>query len=165
MTRRRAAASPGAGLLGAGLLGAAGLLSLSCARRETVDALPGPAARAEFGVYYGGQIQERERIPLELDRTRQIQGFRIDFDAPLAREVIVAWELDMPGSTRGIRDVKGRIGRGRLIRHDEARVPAGHTRFDQTVYFAPKDPLGVWNIRVRVDDEIVIDRPFEVVRP
>ncbi len=141
------------------------MLAAACARRPAPDDLPGPTARAEFGVFYGGQVQEREQIPLELDRTRQSQGFRLDFDGPLSREVTVSWELDMPGDTRGVRDVRGRAGRGRLVKLDEVRVPAGRTRFDQTIELGPDDSLGTWNIRVRVDGEIVIDRPFEVVRP
>ncbi len=141
------------------------LLALACARRSAPDDLPGPTAHAEFGIFYGGQVQERDRIPLELDRTRQSQGIRLDFDGPLPQEVTVSWEIDMPGGTRGVRDAQGRAGRGRLVKLDEVRVPAGRTRFDQTIEFLADDPVGTWNIRVRVDGEIVIDRPFEVVRP
>jgi len=143
----------------------AALLVLGCGRRPAADGLPGPTARAEFGIFYGGQVQERDQIPLEPDRTRQRQGIRLDFDGPLPREVTVSWEIDMPGDTRGVRDARGRAGRGRLVKLDEARVPAGRTRFDQTIELLPDDPMGTWNIRVRVDGEIVIDRPFEVVRP
>ncbi|MBN2193139.1 MAG: hypothetical protein JW751_10015 [Polyangiaceae bacterium] len=140
-------------------------LEVACSRHEMRDDFPGPTARAEFGVYYGGQVQERERIPLEHDRTRQTQGVRLWFDGPLAKDIVVSWEIDMPGNTRGVRDVHGRVGRGRLQKLDEFRVPAGRSRFDQELVFRPSDPLGTWNIRVRVDGEIVIDRPFEVVKP
>jgi hypothetical protein len=51
------------------------------------------------------------------------------------------------------------------VKHGQATVPAGRERFDKVLGFRPGDPVGMWNIRVRVEDRIVIDRAFEVHRP
>jgi hypothetical protein len=110
-------------------------------------------------------VQEREQIPLVIDQTRQSHGIRIEFDEPTTEELTVSWELDMPGTTRGVRDERGVRGRGRVVKYDRAIVPKGRSRFDQTLVFEPDDPTGVWNVRVRVAGRIVIDRAFEVVRP
>jgi hypothetical protein len=140
-------------------------LLVACHTRPTGDPIPGPVKSAEFGVFYGGQVQERERIPLVVDQTRQRHGIHIEFDEPTQRAMSISWELDMPGTTRGVRDERGIRGKGRLIEHDQATVPVGRTQFDRALAFRPDDPVGMWNIRVRVDDQVVIDRPFEVYRP
>jgi len=118
--------------------------------------------RAQFGVFYGGQVQERKEIPFELDRAKQEHGFRIDFAQPLAEGITVSWEIDMPGSTRRVRDRRGRLGKGRLVKLGEAVVSAGRKRFDQLLPFQPGDPLGLWNIRVVLREQVLIDRPFLV---
>ncbi len=149
------------GLLIAALLG----VTLACERPPPKDDFPGPVRSAEFGIFYGGQVQEREHIPLVVDQTKQSHGIRIDFDHPTTEELTVSWELDMPGTTRGVRDERGIRGKGRLIQHGQAQVPKGRARFDHILAFRPGDPVGVWNVRVRVADQIVIDRAFEVQRP
>jgi len=118
--------------------------------------------RAQFGIFYGGQVQERKEIPFELDRSKQEHGFRLDFAQPLREKAKVSWELDMPGSTRRVRDRRGRLGKGRLVQLGEAVVSAGRRRFDQVLPFQPGDPLGMWNLRVVARDQVVIDRPFLV---
>jgi len=119
-------------------------------------------ASAQFGVFYGGQVQERKEIPFELDRSKQEHGFRIDFTQPLKEDLEVSWEIDMPGSTRRVRDRRGRLGKGRLVKLGEAVVSAGRKGFDQLLPFQPGDPLGLWNIRVVVREQVLIDRPFLV---
>jgi len=106
-------------------------------------------SEAEFGIFFGGQVQERDEIPFELDRARQIQGIRLAFARPLERDLVVRWELDMPGSERDAQ---------RVVRLGEASARAGQARFEQVVPFSPGDRLGVWNVRVIVDNELVIDR-------
>jgi hypothetical protein len=138
---------------------------LACQTKPSGDPFPGPVRNAEFGVFYGGQVQERDQIPLVVDQTKQSHGIRIEFEEPLKEELTIHWELDMPGTTRGVRDERGVRGRGRLVKHDQAIVPRGRSRFDQVLGFEPGDPVGMWNVRVRVEDQVVIDRPFEVVRP
>jgi hypothetical protein len=110
-------------------------------------------SEAEFGIFFGGQVQERDEIPFELDRARQIQGIRLAFAKPLERDSIVRWELDMPGPERDA---------ARVVRLGEAGVRAGQTRFEQVVPFSPGDRLGIWNVRVIVDNELVLDRSVVV---
>jgi hypothetical protein len=125
----------------------------------------GLVERAEFGVLYGGEIQERQQIPFELDRRKLTLVLRIDFAEPLAREVRVGWWIDMPGSAKGVRDAEGRRGAGRLVKVDETLVPAGRSRFDQVVPLSPGDPLGSWKIRAEVEGKTVLERPFVVYDP
>lgn len=112
---------------------------------------------AKFGVFYGGQIQEREQVPFELDRTKQEQGFRIIFSEPLRRPLPIRWELDVPsGAARKTKT-------GRLVELGEATVRSGQRRFEHLIRFEPEDLPGTWNLRVLVDDQLVIDRAFLVV--
>lgn len=117
--------------------------------------------RAQFGIFYGGQVQEREQIPFELDRTRQVQGIRIDFTEPLARPLKVTWEINRPaprGPRSAAKSAPGTAGSERVVELGEAEAHAGQTRFDQLLPFKPGDPLGIWNVRVVVDQEVAIDR-------
>lgn len=118
---------------------------------------PGPAKplvkRAQFGTFFGGQVQQRREIPFELDRAKQVQGFRIDFKKPLEHAHQVKWEISMPGGGRS---------RERLVHVGQEQVRAGQKRLDHPMPLEPGDPLGVWNIRVMVDQRIVIDRMFRV---
>ncbi len=121
----------------------------------------GLVATAEFGVFFGGQIQERSSIPFQL--SKQKHGFRLVFNRPLPRDVPVNWELDIPGSAAGVRDKRGTVGRGRITKLGEGLAKAQTTQFDHTMSFEPGAPLGAWNIRVLVHpNELVIDRTFEV---
>ncbi len=120
---------------------------------------------AEFGVFFGGQVQEREQIPFELDRAKQTLGFRVELRSHAGRDVPLRWEIDMPGHTKGVRDEHGLVGRGRLVKLGEGVIRPDQTRLDQTLTFEPGDPLGVWNVRVLVDGTLVIDRAFEVYDP
>ena len=135
-----------------------GLLASGCARPEPA----GLVASARFGVFFGGQIQQRKEIPLILDRAKQTQGFRIEFSQPLSTPVEVHWEIDMPGAGRRVRDIHGRIGKGRVTKLGQDTARAGLSRFDEELPFAPGASIGTWNIRVTVEDAVVIDRPFLV---
>jgi hypothetical protein len=118
----------------------------------------GPAGvkEAEFGVFFGGQLQELKEIPKELDPARQKHGFRVTFAAPLGREAKVAWEISLPASDKG-------GPRPALV--GEAKVKAGETVLDVPLSFRPTDPLGSWHAKVSVDEQVVIDRDFVVVAP
>jgi hypothetical protein len=140
----------------------AALLCGSCRHAPPPEGL---VQRAQFGVLYGGEIQERQQIPFELDRRRLTLLLRVDFVEPLPREVHVGWWIDMPGSAKGVRDAQGRRGAGRLVKVDEARVPAGRSRFDQVLPLSPGDPLGTWRIRAEVEGKTVLERPFVVYDP
>jgi hypothetical protein len=115
--------------------------------------------RAEFGVFYGGQVQERREIPFELDRTKQTHGIRIELAAPFDRDTEVTWEIDKPNPTR-----RG-PGSARMAELGRARLPKGQDRFERIFAFQPDDAPGTWNVRVLLDGQLVIDRPFLVYDP
>jgi hypothetical protein len=112
----------------------------------------GIVEHARYGIFFGGQIQEREEIPFSLDRTKQRQGFRVDFRQPLPATVAIKWEIDRPGLR----------GKGRKVVLGEAHARAGATSFEQELPFQPGDPLGTWNVRVTIGNEAAIDRPVLV---
>lgn len=138
-------------------LAAAALGSALGACREPEPPL---VSRAELGVFWGGQVQQRQRIPFELDRTRQTVGFRLDFSRPLPRELGVAWEIERPGLGRSLDG-----GTARVTELGQARAPAGSTRFEQVVPLRPGDPLGSWAFRVSVEGEQVLERTLDVYDP
>jgi hypothetical protein len=109
---------------------------------------------AEFGVFYGGQIQHLDRIPFELDAAKQTFGFRITFQRPLPTADVVHWEVNRPAK-------KG-SGSTRQTELREDTVKAGSAKFEKVMHFEPGDPLGVWNVRVTLGQSILLDRPFEV---
>ena len=124
-----------------------------------------PGVRAEFGLFYGGQVQERDEIPLSLDTARQRQGFRLTYTPPPAQPLEVRWELGKPGQGRRTPDSQGRRGRPRPVELGRAHFRSGEPVFEQPLAFAPDDPLGLWNIRVLVGDRVVLERPFVVYDP
>jgi hypothetical protein len=128
------------------LLGLA--LSGAC-RRES----PGGVKQAEFGVFFGGQVQELKELEKELDPTRQRHGFRLMFDGPLPRDAKVSWELSLPAPERG--------PRAALV--GDVTVKSGQTTLDVPLSFRPQDPLGVWHAKVTVDGVAVLERDFTVV--
>jgi hypothetical protein len=128
-------------------------LLLSCA----CDAKPkGVVKQAEFGVFFGGQVQELKELPKQLDPARQRHGFRLTFAAPLARDVPVAWEISLPPTDKS-------APRPALI--GQATAKAGQSVLDVPLAFRPTDPLGSWHARVIADEVVVIDRDFSVVAP
>jgi len=139
--------------IGAALLVAA--LAAGCR-----DAEPkGLVARAEFGVFFGGQVQKREEIPFQLDRTKQTQGFRIELFEPAGRDLSVAWEIEKPAPRRpGQRRPKS----DRVTELAQARARSGEALFEQLLLFEPGDPLGSWKIKVNVEAETVLERGFLV---
>lgn len=134
------------------------LSSFACETPPSSSASSG--AHAEFGVFFGGQVQERDEIPFELDAARQKQGFRVTFDPALQERRQLSWEISRPAKRE----------RGALYSHPDGRVTElgsstlqpGRERIEQVLVFKPGDPLGVWNIRVVLDDVVLIDRPFSV---
>lgn len=121
--------------------------------------------RAEFGVLFGGQIQERRELPFELDRSKQTLGFRVEFSEPLGADTDLEWRIDRPA-----RNARIKASRHPKPEPEAERAPlggketarAGEVRFDRTVSFEPGDPLGLWNVRVTVRGTVALDRPFEV---
>ncbi len=134
---------------------ALGLLLAACRSRPEP---PRPEPRVEFGVLFGGDIQDRPVIPLELDATRQELGLRVSFPAPLERDARVSWEIEKPAGRRGLDG--GMLYAAEL---GEQRIPAGERRAESSFAFRRGDPLGRWRVVVRVDDRVVFERRFEVV--
>lgn len=131
-----------------------GLLLSGCPKEKPNDTL---VERAVFGIFFGGQVQERHEIPFEIDRRKQTQGLRVDFHQTLSRDVPVRWEWDRP-APRGKRPT--RTSRVTELGHGVA--PTGSKRFETQLELAPGDPLGEWNVRLFVDDRLVLDQRFLV---
>ncbi len=109
---------------------------------------------AEFGVFFGGQVQELKLISKELDPARQRHGFRLTFREPLIRPVPVVWEISLPVPAQG---------GPRSASVGEMTATPGLGLLDVPLSFRPSDPAGSWHAKVSVDGQPVIDRDFEVI--
>lgn len=136
-------------------------LALSSSCTPSADAA-GAGIVAEFGVFYGGQVQERDEIPFSLDVSRQRQGFRLTHTPPPAEPLEVRWELGKPGRGRRVPDSQGRRARPRAVQLGRAHFRPGEPVFEQALPFTADDPLGLWNLRVLVGERVVLERPFVV---
>lgn len=151
------------------ILACAVLVTASCKRPPAAEELA--VARAQFGIFYGGQVQERREIPFELDRSRQALGFVLQFAQPLAKPVELRWELSKPGkpAARGAaaRDPKNQLSapEHRTTQLHQRLLAAGDQRVVQPLAFTPGDTPGLWNLRVTLPDQVVLDRPFTVYDP
>ncbi len=108
-----------------------------------------------FGVFFGGEVQEREQIPLIVDRARQTIGARLEFVTAPKSERRVSWELDKPA---GKKDGAG----GRIVAYGEARTRIGEAVLDVPLAFQAGDRPGAWRVRVALDEKRVLDRAFTV---
>ena len=118
--------------------------------------------RAAFGVFFGGQIQDRKELPFELDRAKQSCGIRVDFREPLARSVQVLWEIARPLNEKAS---KGDAAVDRVTEIGEAAARVGERRIDVPVLLRQGQVLGNWHVRVKVDGRAVIDRDVLVFDP
>jgi hypothetical protein len=125
---------------------------VGCSRPE-----PAPGVRARFGVFFGGDVQEREELPLILDRARQAHGIRLDFAEVPRTGLRVVWEIEKPGS--------GQDGGGGLVDYGEVKTRDGSRSLDIPLSFRADDKPGAWRVRVRLEDKLLLDRPFRVVAP
>ena len=123
----------------------------ACSRQDTTN-----EERVLFGVLFGGQVQERKEIPFELDTSKQSVGFRIEARAS-DRVRRIRWELTRPSSSGD--------PTGRVTELGDTLLPANQSSFEQVLRFEPGDPLGLHNIRILLDDRVVLDRPFVVYDP
>ena len=139
-------------------LAALGLLLLGCPSKSPADPL---VERAAFGVFFGGQIQDRAELPFELDESKQRSGIRIDFRAPLERALPVAWEIERPLGS----DSKPDLAAERVVEVGEASARVGERRLDIPILLRRGQVLGTWHVRVTVDGRPVIDRDVRVVDP
>jgi len=136
--------------LGGWVLTLPALTLLACEASSTGGNL---VREARVGVFFGGQIQQREELARVFDDT-QSQGFRLVFREPLSESKRVRWEIALPARSGAPEVAVSKLG--------EVTVPIGQREIDQVFRFEPGDPLGVWNIRVLVDDALVIDRAWLV---
>ena len=142
--------------LGPSVLRVVFLALVSClAACDPQQERPGWVAEARLGIFYGGQIQERQELPRVFEAAKQSQGFRVVLREPLKSDVSVRWQVEKPSAGKALH----------VTRVGESVLRAGQTRLDQSVSFEPGDPEGLWNVRVLVGDELVIDRPWLVYDP
>ena len=143
----------GLGVRLAATLGLALSLALAgCPAKSDPDPL---VERAAFGVFFGGQIQDRKELPFELDPAKQLCGIRIDFRAPLARAVPVGWEIARPISSKA---AKSDAGSEQVVEVGNASARVGESRLDVPISLRQGQVLGIWHVRVKVDARVVIDR-------
>jgi hypothetical protein len=119
-----------------------------------------PEATAQFGVFFGGQLQRREELPFVLDASKQRQGFRVEMNEPLRAPTALEWELSRPARRAGNQAFAEPVGR--VTELGKAELQSGQRRFEHDVVFKPGDPLGLWNIRVVLQGRVLLDRPFTV---
>lgn len=117
-----------------------------------------PPLEAKFGVFFGGQVQERKELPLVIDRTRQTHGIRLDFREPPERPMRVAWEVEKPVPAKG-------VDAGKLVEYGETQTRPGELRLEIPLSFRATDRPGDWHVRVTVAERVVLDRAFKVVAP
>ena len=119
---------------------------------------PEPAAvHARFGVFFGGQVQERTEIPLVFERARQSIGVRLEFAEPPRTPERVTWELEKPHASK-----KG-ASLGSIVDYGEARTRTGEAVLDVPLAFRPGDQPGTWRVRVALEGRNVLDRGFKVI--
>jgi len=125
---------------------------LGCPAKRDPDPL---VERASFGVFFGGQIQDRTELPFELDPAKEQIGVRVDFRAPLTRAVPVGWEIARPASAKS---KNTDAGGDQIVEVGEAAGRVGESRLDIPLSLRRGQVLGTWHVRVKVDARLVIDR-------
>lgn len=135
-------------------LGAVATLAWACTPESA-----SPITRAEFGVLFGGQIQERTELPFELDTSRQALGFVVELRRPLGTATTLHWELSKPGPT-GANRLPAPLNR--RVELFDASISAEQTLIQRSIVLEPGDGLGMWNLRVTVGEHLAIDRAFMV---
>ena len=114
------------------------------------------SVKAQAGIFFGGQIQNRAEWPLVLDQTRQTQGFRVDFGQVLKEPAHVTWDIVRPTLRQK------RHGDPATSSFD-ATVPPGTDRFDQAIPFTDSDRPGEWKLHVFVNGVSALDRSITIV--
>ncbi len=110
-----------------------------------------PRPSGQFGVFYGEQVQERAELALESLREGQL-GFLVSVPPGYEGRRVVRAKITRPGP----------LGR-RVTEHLEFGVPSGKNEFSERVS-VPSGAIGVWNVRVVIDDTLVVDRAILVRR-
>jgi hypothetical protein len=134
---------------------ALGATLLAGCRNSNVDP---EVERVEFGVPFGGDIQDRTQIPLDLEG-REL-ALKVTFRAPLTRERSLSWELERPTNSRA--SDGGMLFSAEL---GEARVLRGERSAEAKFSLRRGDLPGPWRIRVRLEGRTLLERRFEVTEP
>lgn len=129
------------------------VLCAGCRKREVTERVT-----AHFGVLFGGQIQEREEIPLVLDRSRLALVVRVRWAEPPETAERVHWELAQPANPKD-------ADAGSIVAYGDVRARPGEPTLDVPLAFKPGDKPGPWRVRVEVEGRPVLERPFRVVPP
>jgi hypothetical protein len=148
----------------------------ACDQKPSADE-PFGLKRAQFGVFYGPEIQELGEIPLEPDAPGKGMVIRLTFRAPPDPPRQVRWELERPRkpqpqktSDAGVKaplspPPDAGLALDRIVQFGEVSTRPGETTLDIPLAFRPGDPLGDWSVRVTLDGQTVLNRPFRVVKP
>lgn len=114
--------------------------------------------RVEFGVPFGGDIQDRPKIPLDVEPAEL--ALRVTFREPQRRQRSLSWELERPANSRG-------TDGGLLFSAElgEAHVAVGESQAEAKLSLRRNDLPGPWRIRVRLDGRSLFERKFEVTEP
>lgn len=132
-------------------------LLLGCNRGNSSSDLP---VRAQAGIFFGGQVQNRSDWPLILDKARQTQGFRLEFKQALKEPAQIDWEIVHPPIPAKRHSSSSGDPQPSAF---TVTVPAGTERFDQLIPFSDIDRPGVWRLRVTVNGRNVLSKSITVV--
>ena len=102
--------------------------------------------RGELGIFYGGQIQQREVVQLG-NGALPTFGFRVNWSDPSTASHRIQWEIVRPGPS----------GR-RVTELGSLDLPPGRRTLDHEIPLQQGTSWGTWNVRVTIDDQLVIDR-------
>ncbi len=132
-------------------------LQLGCDREISSSDLP---VKAQAGIFFGGQVQNRSEWPLILDKSRQTQGFRLEFRQALKESAQINWEVVHPPV---LTKRHGSASGDPMSSTFTVTVPAGTERFDQLIPFSDNDRPGEWKLRVVVNGRNVLSKSINVV--
>lgn len=113
-----------------------------------------PRVVGSVGVFYGGQVQELEVLTQDPLRAPSF-GVHLEIPAAAQSDVHeVRWEVVRPGPA----------GR-RVTQIGEFRVESGRAEIQQQLPVDLRESIGLMNVRVLVDGQVVVDRAIDVRKP
>ncbi len=113
--------------------------------------------QAKFGVFFGSEIQDRRVLARPKGVSRETVGFRLALSPALTRAGTLRWQLELPGPRRASGALSPRVER-----HGTALLASGSDRYDQTLPLELTDPEGTYNLRLWLDETVILERPFRV---
>ncbi len=111
----------------------------------------GPEPKAPsgvVGVFFGGQVQELAEIEIRSERVPSF-GFRLALPGDTTHRV--RWEITRPGP----------LGR-RVVEQGSSDLRGARATYDQPIALTRESPRGTWNVRVTVDEVLVVDRALVI---